>query len=160
MIMIGNCNELDLVETTKNLNKMSSERRETRPLSFWIGRALRRAAREGCASSSAYGTGDHGWRTNKALCSYDEYLMPALRAAYSLVDQICKEEAIGKAPTLSVDWVENIVVHSNNRVEPSEVMHGDVRRDSLRSLDDSQGFIDSLGFDFKTLTVNKTLTII
>eukprot|EP00984_Skeletonema_dohrnii_P024711 scaffold13838_cov104-Skeletonema_dohrnii-CCMP3373.AAC.9 len=63
-----------------------------------------------------------------ALCSSDDYLMPALQLAYSLVNQICnEEEASGKSPTLSVDWVDNIAVYDNNRA----------RRSSL----------DSLGFD-------------
>ena len=77
-------------------------------------------------------------RKSMALCS-DEYLMPALRLAYSLVDQICKEEAKGKSPTPSVGWVDNIVVYSNNNRVESE----SERRGSL----DSQGFIDSLGFN-------------
>eukprot|EP00984_Skeletonema_dohrnii_P010473 scaffold4074_cov85-Skeletonema_dohrnii-CCMP3373.AAC.2 len=63
-----------------------------------------------------------------ALCSSDDYLMPALQLAYSLVNQICnEEEASGKSPTLSVDWVDNIVVYDNNRARC--------------------GSLDSLGFD-------------
>eukprot|EP00984_Skeletonema_dohrnii_P008073 scaffold2955_cov100-Skeletonema_dohrnii-CCMP3373.AAC.1 len=80
-----------------------------------------------------------------ALCS-DDYLMPALRVAYSLANQICEEEATGKSPTLSVDWVDNIVVHdNNNRVgcESMNVNDDGGRRGSL----DSIAFLDSLGFD-------------
>eukprot|EP00573_Skeletonema_grethae_P004439 CAMPEP_0201694914 /NCGR_PEP_ID=MMETSP0578-20130828/7019_1 /ASSEMBLY_ACC=CAM_ASM_000663 /TAXON_ID=267565 /ORGANISM="Skeletonema grethea, Strain CCMP 1804" /LENGTH=1341 /DNA_ID=CAMNT_0048180665 /DNA_START=152 /DNA_END=4177 /DNA_ORIENTATION=- len=109
---------------------MSSNCKESSILSDWIRRALSAHRTTICNSI--------------ALCS-DDYLMPALRLAYSLVNQICKEEAVGKSPTLSIDWVENVVVYSKNRVE-SEVMHCGGRRDSL----DSQGFIDSLGFDFNT----------
>eukprot|EP00985_Skeletonema_marinoi_P023568 scaffold15765_cov78-Skeletonema_marinoi.AAC.1 len=94
--------------------KMSSNSKETAIiLSDWIRRALVGV------DLSAYGTDPSQWsatiRNSMALCS-DDYLMPALRVAYSLANQICKEEATGKSPTLTVDWVDNIVVHSNNRV--------------------------------------------
>ncbi len=110
-------------------------------LSEWVRRALIEV--DLSAHTAAYGADalDQSKlpatiRTSMALCS-DDYLMPALRLAYSLVDQICKEEAKGKSLTPSGRWVDNIVVYANNRVG---------RRDSIDSLD-SQGFIDSLGFN-------------
>eukprot|EP00985_Skeletonema_marinoi_P006269 scaffold2713_cov104-Skeletonema_marinoi.AAC.1 len=133
---------------------MSSNSKETTIiLSDWIRRALvgvdlSALAGERCVSSTTYGTDPSQWsstiRNSMALCS-DDYLMPALRVAYSLANQICKEEATGKSPTLSVDWVDNIVVHSNNRVgcESMNVNDDGGHRDSL----DSIAFLDSLGFD-------------
>eukprot|EP00985_Skeletonema_marinoi_P021484 scaffold13200_cov71-Skeletonema_marinoi.AAC.1 len=133
---------------------MSSNSKETTIiLSDWIRRALvgvdlSALAGERCVSSTTYGTDLSQWpstiRNSMALCS-DDYLMPALRVAYSLANQICKEEATGKSPTLSVDWVDNIIVHSNNRVgcESMNVNDDGGRRDSL----DSIAFLDSLGFD-------------
>eukprot|EP00985_Skeletonema_marinoi_P018429 scaffold10300_cov114-Skeletonema_marinoi.AAC.1 len=103
---------------------MSSNSKETIILSDWIRRALvgvdlSALAGERYVSSTTYGTDPSQWpstiRNSMALCS-DDYLMPALRVAYSLANQICKEEATGKSPTLTVDWVDNIVVHGNNRV--------------------------------------------
>ncbi len=112
-------------------------------LSDWIRRAL------DAVNQSAHPTATTAATicNSMALCS-DEYLMPALRLAYSLVDQLCKQEAIGKSPTLSVDWVDNVVVYSNNRVGRG-LMHGGGLRDSL----DSQDFIDSVGFNFDPIDV-------
>ncbi|KAK1744367.1 putative AAA ATPase [Skeletonema marinoi] len=120
---------------------MSSNSKETTIiLSDWIRRALVGV------DLSAYGTDPSQWSSticnSMALCS-DDYLMPALRVAYSLANQICKEEATGKSPTLSVDWVDNIIVHGNNRVGCESMNDGGRRRDSL----DSIAFLDSLGFD-------------
>eukprot|EP00984_Skeletonema_dohrnii_P013029 scaffold5366_cov75-Skeletonema_dohrnii-CCMP3373.AAC.1 len=129
---------------------MSSNGEETIILSDWIRRALigvdlSALASERHVSSTTYGTDPSQWpsaiRTSMALCS-DDYLMPALRVAYSLANQICEEEATGKSPTLSVDWMDNIVVHRNNRVG-CESMHDNGRRDSL----DSLAFLNSLGVD-------------
>eukprot|EP00984_Skeletonema_dohrnii_P002196 scaffold754_cov133-Skeletonema_dohrnii-CCMP3373.AAC.1 len=132
---------------------MSSNSKETIILSDWIRRALvgvdlSARAGERYVFSTTYGTDPSQWpatiRNSMALCS-DDYLMPALRVAYSLANQICKEEATGKSPTLSVDWVDNIVVHDNNRVgcESMNVNDDGGRRGSL----DSIAFLDSLGFD-------------
>eukprot|EP00984_Skeletonema_dohrnii_P004567 scaffold1613_cov70-Skeletonema_dohrnii-CCMP3373.AAC.1 len=126
---------------------MSSNSKETIILSDWIRRALvgvdlSALAGERYVSSTTHGTDPSQWpstiRNSKALCS-DDYLMPALRVAYSLANQICKEEATGKSPTLSVDWVDN------NRVgcESMNVNDDGGRRGSL----DSIAFLDSLGFD-------------
>jgi hypothetical protein len=42
----------------------------------------------------------------------DDYLIAALRVAFSLADQICKAEAAGQSlPTPSTDWMDSIVVH-------------------------------------------------
>ena len=119
---------------------MSSNSKEAIVLSEWIRNA---SVGVDLSAHTAYGADadQSKWpatiRKSMALCS-DEYLMPALRLAYSLVDQICKEEAKGKFPTPSVGWVDYIVVYSNNR---GGCKYG--RRESL----DSQGFIDSLGFN-------------
>ncbi|KAK1742678.1 putative AAA ATPase [Skeletonema marinoi] len=119
-------------------------------LSDWIRRALvgvdlSALAGERYVSSTAYGTESSQWtatiRKSMALCS-DDYLMPALQVAYSLANQICKEEETGKSPPLSVDWVDNIVVYINNQVGRVSMCDSD-RCDSL----DSLAFLDSLGFD-------------
>jgi hypothetical protein len=47
-----------------------------------------------------------------AVLPADNYLIPALRIASSLADQICKAEEAGQSPTPSSDWMESIVVHS------------------------------------------------
>ena len=46
----------------------------------------------------------------------DDYLIPALRVASSLADQICKAEEAGQLllPAPSLDWVDNIVVIISN----------------------------------------------
>eukprot|EP00984_Skeletonema_dohrnii_P027028 scaffold16453_cov77-Skeletonema_dohrnii-CCMP3373.AAC.1 len=133
--------------------KMSSNSEETIILSDWIRRALigvdlSALASERYVFSTTYGRDPSQWPSailnSMALCS-DDYLMPALRVAYLLANQICKEEATGKSPTLSVDWVDNIVVHDNNRLgcESMNVNDDCGRRGSL----DSIAFLDSLGFD-------------
>eukprot|EP00985_Skeletonema_marinoi_P014100 scaffold7078_cov148-Skeletonema_marinoi.AAC.7 len=132
-----------------------SNSKETVILSDWIRRALvgvdlsALAGERNVSSKAAYGTEDDPsqWpatsRGSMALCS-DDYLMPALQVAYSLANQICKEEETDKSPPLSVDWVHNIVVHINNRVGCVSMCDAD-RRGSA-SLD-SLAFLDSLGFD-------------
>jgi hypothetical protein len=45
------------------------------------------------------------------VLSADDYLIPALRIASSLADQICKAEEAGRSPTPSSDWINSIVVH-------------------------------------------------
>ena len=141
-----------------------SNSKETVILSDWIRRALvgvdlsALAGERNVSSKAAHGTDDSSqWpatsRDSMALCS-DDYLMPALQVAYSLANQICKEEETGKSPPLSVDWVDNIVVHINNRVGCVSMCDAD-RRGSA-SLD-SLAFLDSLGFDAGE---DKTLRII
>eukprot|EP00985_Skeletonema_marinoi_P017678 scaffold9748_cov80-Skeletonema_marinoi.AAC.1 len=129
---------------------MSSNNNETIILPDWIRRALvgvdlSAFAGERYVSSTTDGTDPSQWsatiRNSMALCS-DDYLMPALRVAYSLANQICSGEETGKSPTLSVDWVDNIVVYCNNRVG-CESMNNGGRRESL----DSLAFLESLGFD-------------
>ena len=130
---------------------MSSNSKEAIILSDWIHRALAEVdlsalAGKRYASSKTYGTDPSQWPStilnSMALCS-DDYLMPALQVAYSLANQICKEEETGKSPPLSsVDWVDNIVVYINNRVGRVS-MCDSARRGSV----DSLAFLDSLGFD-------------
>jgi len=85
--------------------------------------------------------------TAMALCS-DDYLMPALRLAYSLVDQICKAEEAGKSPTLRTDWVDNIFVYDYNNRVGCELVYGGGRRGGRDSLGFCRSFnVDSLGFD-------------
>ncbi len=126
-----------------NTHHMSSSNSNKELLSDWIRRALQEEVDK--IDLSAHATAITR-QNSSALCSDDDYLMPALRLSYSLVDQICKEEAAGKSLTLSVDWMDNIFVYSNNnRVVGCDLMHGGGgSRDSL----DSQGFIDSKGFEF------------
>ena len=53
---------------------------------------------------------------DSAVMPADDYLIPALRIASSLADQICKAEEAGQLPTPSSNWIDSIVVHlqSNN----------------------------------------------
>jgi hypothetical protein len=60
--------------------------------------------------------GGHNNSTNAVSVLPDDYLIPALRIASSLADQICKAEEAGQLPTPSSNWIDSIVVHlqSNN----------------------------------------------
>jgi len=55
--------------------------------------------------------GGHNDSTTAALPA-DNYIIPALRIASSLADQICKAQGAGQSPTPSSDWMDSIVVHS------------------------------------------------
>ena len=105
-------------------------------LSEWIRHEIARG--KIIPMPSSYGTDPSNLpasaRTSLVICS-DNYLMLALRLAYSLVDQICKEEGDGKSPTMSNDWVDNIVVRNSDTNECNDAQGGGhLRRDSLDSL--------------------------
>ena len=55
--------------------------------------------------------GGHNNSTTTASALPDDYLIPALRIASSLADQICKAEEAGQSPTPGSDWMDSIVVH-------------------------------------------------
>eukprot|EP00985_Skeletonema_marinoi_P012744 scaffold6222_cov167-Skeletonema_marinoi.AAC.1 len=80
-------------------------------LSDWIRRTLNEAANRlppPMQSSTAE------VRDTLALCS-DDYLIPALRVAWSLADQMCKAEqevtAGQSLPVPRTNWADSIVVH-------------------------------------------------
>jgi hypothetical protein len=53
----------------------------------------------------------HNNSTTRVSALPDAYLIPALRIASSLADQICKAEEAGQSPTPGSDWMDSIVVH-------------------------------------------------
>jgi hypothetical protein len=59
------------------------------------------------------------WISSSSL-SDDDYLIPALRAACSLADQICKAEEAGQSPTPSSDWIGSIIVRGNGRLSATD----------------------------------------
>jgi hypothetical protein len=48
---------------------------------------------------------------DRAVLPADDYLIPALRIAFSLADQICKAEEAGQSPVQSSGWMDSIVLH-------------------------------------------------
>jgi len=76
---------------------------------------------------------------NSAVLLPDVYnLIPALRVAFSLADQICKAEEAGQSPVQSSDWIDSIVVilHPNINSPASDVetvFNNNIRADFLPS---------------------------
>eukprot|EP00984_Skeletonema_dohrnii_P011063 scaffold4391_cov106-Skeletonema_dohrnii-CCMP3373.AAC.3 len=105
----------------------SSERKEEDPtflLSEWIRQTLNEAANHLPPTIVQSLTAQV--RDTLALCS-DDYLIPALRVAWSLADQLCKaaeqqEVAAGQSllPVPRTNWADGIVVH----LHPSDGSRG------------------------------------
>ena len=57
----------------------------------------------------------------------DDYLLPALQIACSLADQICKtKDESGQLPTPGTDWIDSIVVITDEAQPPSSSADGEV----------------------------------
>ena len=56
------------------------------------------------------------WIASTSSLPDKRYLIPALRVACSLADQICKAEEAGQSPMPSSDWIDSIEVHENRRL--------------------------------------------
>eukprot|EP00984_Skeletonema_dohrnii_P028458 scaffold18440_cov78-Skeletonema_dohrnii-CCMP3373.AAC.1 len=98
--------EITATETMIN----SSKEGDPFLLSEWIRRTLNEAANRLPAPIQSL-TAEV--RDTLALCS-DDYLIPALRVAWSLADQMCKaeQEVIGQSlPMPRTNWADSIVVH-------------------------------------------------
>eukprot|EP00984_Skeletonema_dohrnii_P007942 scaffold2926_cov109-Skeletonema_dohrnii-CCMP3373.AAC.14 len=87
--------------------KASGETETGIPLSEWIPHTL--FVQQTC-----------GGNKPKNNPSSEHYLIPALRVAFSLADQICKAEEADRFPTPSSEWIDSIVVHLQSK-NPKEV---------------------------------------
>eukprot|EP00985_Skeletonema_marinoi_P001148 scaffold462_cov167-Skeletonema_marinoi.AAC.6 len=88
----------------------SSKEEDPFLLSEWIRRTLNEAANRLPPPIQSF-TAEV--RDTLALCS-DDYLIPALRVAWSLADQLCKaeQEVTGQSlPVPRTNWADSIVVH-------------------------------------------------
>ena len=104
---------------TETMISSYDEEQPTMLLSEWIRRMLNEAANQNRLSAAPVNPLAAQFRDTLILCS-DDYLIPALRVAWSLADQICKvEEAAAAAavdgqqslPAPSSNWANGIVVH-------------------------------------------------
>ena len=89
---------------------ISSKDEDPLLLSEWIRRTLNVAANHLPAPAKSLAS---EVRDTLALCS-DDYLIPALRVAWSLADQMCKtdKEVAGQSlPVPSSNWADGIVIH-------------------------------------------------
>jgi hypothetical protein len=74
----------------------------------------------------------------------DDYLIPALRVASSLADQICKAEEAGQSPTPSSDWMESIVVHLQPNNSEDGCFDGKVAADEDEDSFDLENVFDAI----------------
>eukprot|EP00985_Skeletonema_marinoi_P024196 scaffold16688_cov143-Skeletonema_marinoi.AAC.4 len=106
------------------------------PLSEWIPHSL--FVQQTCGNNAS----------TKTNPSSEHYLIPALRVAFSLADQICKAEEADRFPTPSSEWIDSIVVHLQSK-NPKEVAienvfdtiftdDADIRAEILPSLFDNR----------------------
>ncbi len=97
--------------------------------------------------------------SNNATASCADYLLPALRLACSLADEICKAEESGLSLKPSFDWIDSIVVYSQSNILKGcgiEQQDDDIRVEILPSLLDNadndsrkvDGTLYSLGIVF------------
>src|SRR6056300_1742586 len=73
------------------------------------------------------------------------YLIPALRIAHSLTEQICNvNEEVGLLPTPSSDWIGSVVVHlQEEEEEEEEGKQHDLIDEELRLFEGDDDFISS-----------------
>eukprot|EP00984_Skeletonema_dohrnii_P005559 scaffold1963_cov89-Skeletonema_dohrnii-CCMP3373.AAC.1 len=137
--------EFTATETT--MINSSSKEEDPFLLSEWIRRTLNEAANRIPAPVHSL-TAEV--RDTLALCS-DDYLLPALRVAWSLADQLCKaeQEVAGQSlPVPRTNWADSIVVHLHPDPDGSERRSnfiGNTTEDHVQNAATEEDRLDNIG---------------
>jgi len=100
--------------------KMITREQRRKPLSEWIH-----------SFATTFGQQQlfDGHHNSTTAALPDDYLIPRLRIASSLADQICKAQEAGQSPTPSSDWMDSIAVHSQSNNSEDGRFYGKAAED-------------------------------